>query len=314
MNSLTSPRPRRLRLAFTALACSLLAACASSPVTAPPSPAPEPPSAPVAQTANDDASLPQAFAAWIASFGATARTAGISEETLRAAFSEVRYVPRVVELDRVQPEFTRTVWDYLDRTVTPQRIATGRTQLAQVRGEADAAATRYGVPADIVVAIRSGWQAGRPWGVEVRLPPGFDAGRADDSVRQPAGQWAAEGVQAIGGASLPDLADAMILLPAGASGPAFMVGANFRAILRYNNPTSYALAVGLLAQGLAGDPGVQAPWPRHLQALDRGQMLALQIALNESGFASGTPDGLMGPAIRGALRRFQRGLGLAADG
>jgi hypothetical protein len=93
-----------------------------------------------------------------------------------------------------------------------------------------------------------------------------------------------------------------------------MVGANFRAILRYNNSTSYALAVGLLAQGLAGGPRVQAPWPRHLQALDRAQMLALQTALNERGFASGTPDGLMGPATRGALRRFQRERGLAADG
>lgn len=417
MNSLTSPQPRRPRLGFTALSCSLLVACASSPVTVPPSPAPEPRSAPVAQTATDDASLQQAFAAWIANFGASARTAGIGEETLRAAFSEVRYLPRVIQLDRVQPEFTRTVWDYLDRTVTPQRIAMGRTRWAQVRSEADVAAARYGVPSDIVVAIwgmesnygvntgdistidalatlgfegrredwargqllaalkilqngdidrahmmgswagamgqtqflpssylsyavdgdgdgrrdiwgsmadvmastsnflaRSGWQAGRPWGVEVRLPLGFDAGRADDSVRQPAGQWAAEGVQAVDGTSLPDLADAMILLPAGASGPAFMVGANFRAILRYNNSTSYALAVGLLAQGLAGGTGVQAPWPRHLQALDRGQMLALQTALNERGFASGTPDGLMGPATRGALRRFQHSLGLATDG
>ena len=63
-----------------------------------------------------------------------------------------------------------------------------------------------------------------------------------------------------------ELADAAILLPAGARGPAFLVGANFRAILRYNNSTSYALAVGLLAQRLAGGPGVQrrgrATWSR----------------------------------------------------
>ena len=417
MPSLTSPKPRRPRLAFTALACTLLAGCASSLVRAPQSPAPAPRSVPVTQTGTDDASLQQAFAAWVANFGATARTAGIGDETLCAAFSEVRYLPRVIELDRVQPEFTRTAWDYLDRTVTPQRIATGRDKLSQVRGDADTAAARYGVPPEIVVAIwgmesgygvntgdistidalatlgfdgrredwargqllaalkilqngdidraqmmgswagamgqtqflpssyltysvdgygdgrrdiwgsmadvmastanflaRSGWRADQPWGVEVRLPPGFDAGRADASVRQPASQWAAEGVQATDGASLPDLADAMILLPAGARGPVFMVGANFRAILRYNNSTSYALAVSLLAQGLAGGPGVQAPWPRDLQTLDRGQMLALQTALNERGFASGTPDGMMGPATRGAIRRFQRSLGQAADG
>ena len=157
-------------------------------------------------------------------------------------------------------------------------------------------------------------KAGQPWGVEVRLPPGFDAGRADNTVRQTASKWAAESVQAIDGAPLPNLSDAVILPPAGASGPVFMVGANFRAILRDNNSTSDALAASLLAQGLAGGPGVQAPWPRHLQALDRAQTVALQTAPSERGFASGTPDGIMGPATRGVLRRLQRTLGLAADG
>jgi lytic murein transglycosylase len=390
-----------------------------------PSPPPsEPRSVSVAPPATEEALPKKAFADWIANFTATARSAGIGEETLRAAFSEARYLPRVVELDRAQPEFTRTVWDYLDRTVTPQRIAIGQSQLATPRESAGAhskaAAPLFGVPLEIVVAIwgmesnyganmgevstidalatlgfegrreawarrellaalkilqngdidrahmlgswagamgqtqflpssylshavdadgdgrrdiwgsmadvvestanllaQSGWQAGQPWGVEVRLPPGFDAGRADESIRQSAGQWAAEGVQSVDGTSLPDLADAAILLPAGASGPAFMVGGNFRAILRYNNSTSYALAVGLLAQGLAGGIGgigVQAAWPRHLQALSRSQMLSMQAALNERGLASGKPDGMMGPATRAALRRFQLGLGLAADG
>ncbi len=417
MRPLTSPALHRSRLAFAALACALLTGCAASPVTPPQPPAPSPPTVPARPATIDEASLQQAFSAWVADFSATARAAGIGEATLRAALGEVRYLPQVVELDRAQPEFTRTVWDYLDRTVTPQRIAVGRDKLSQVRGEAEAAAARYGVPATMLVAIwgmesnygantgevstidalatlgfegrradwargqllaalkilqngdidrahmigswagamgqtqflpssflaygvdadgdgrrdlwgsmadvmastanflaRSGWQANQPWGVEVRLPPGFDAGRADASIRQPASQWAAEGVQAMDGAALPELADASVLQPAGVRGPAFMVGANFRAILRYNNSTSYALAVGLLAQGLVGGPGVQGAWPRDLQALSRSQILALQTALNERGFDSGAPDGLMGPATREALRRFQRSVGLVADG
>ena len=359
----------------------------------------------------------QDFARWVLGFSAAARAAGISDATLHNALDDVHYLARVVELDRAQPEFTRTVWDYLDSAVSPRRVALGQDKLLQVRAEADAAAARYGVPAGILVAIwgmesnyggnygdiptidalatlgfegrrgdwargqllaalkilqsgditraqmigswagamgqtqflptnflayavdadgdgrrdiwgsmadvmastanflaRSGWQAGQPWGAEVQLPPGFDYGRADPAVRQPSAQWSAEGVRGTAGAPLPEFADGAILLPAGARGPVFLVGPNFRAILRYNNAISYALAVGLLAQRLTGGPGVSAPWPRELLALTRSQLLALQTALNQRGFDSGTPDGVMGPATREGIRRYQRSVGLSADG
>ena len=401
-----------MKLSMT-LALALLAGCAAAPSTAPPPPAPAPVTAPV--TAQAEA--PQGFAQWVADFRDTARAAGIGEATLRGAFDNVQYLPRVVELDRAQPEFTRTVWDYLDRTVTAQRVTAGQDKLQQFRSEADAAASRYGVPSSVVVAIwgmesnygsnygntptidalatlgfdgrradwaraellaalkildnrdidrehlvgswagamgqtqflpsnflayavdadgdgrrdiwgsmadvmastanflsRAGWQSGQSWGAEVRLPAGFDYGRADTAVRQSTAQWAAEGLQALDGQPLPELADATILLPAGARGPAFLVGPNFRAILRYNNSTSYALAVGLLAQRLAGGPDVQSPWPRDLAALSRSQMVELQTALNARGFASGAPDGVMGPATRDGVRRYQRSVGVPADG
>ena len=161
---------------------------------------------------------------------------------------------------------------------------------------------------------RSGWQVGQPWGLEVRLPPSFDYARADLEVRQPTAQWAGEGVQSMDGAPLPALQGALLLLPTGARGPAFLVGANFCTILRYNNSISYALAVGLLAQQLIGGPVVQAPWPRDLAPLTRSELLALQTALNARGFDSGAPDGTMGPATQRGVRQYQRSLGLAADG
>jgi peptidoglycan hydrolase-like protein with peptidoglycan-binding domain len=157
---------------------------------------------------------------------------------------------------------------------------------------------------------RSGWRTGETWGAEVQLPPDFDLSRADTQVRQSSALWAADGVRTMTGAPLPEFADGAILLPAGVRGPAFLVGPNFRAILRYNNSSSYALAVSLLAQRLGNGPGVQAPWPRDLAALTRSQVLTLQSALNERGFASGTPDGMLGPATRDALRRYQRSVGL----
>jgi membrane-bound lytic murein transglycosylase B len=53
------------------------------------------------------------------------------EATLHVAFDDVQYLPRVVELDRSQPEFTRTVWDYLDTAVSAQRVALGQDKLLQ---------------------------------------------------------------------------------------------------------------------------------------------------------------------------------------
>jgi len=138
--------------------------------------------------------------------------------------------------------------------------------------------------------------------------------RADTQTRQPSAQWSAEGVRTVDGAPLPEIAEAAILLPAGARGPAFMVGNNFRTILRYNNSINYALAVGLLAQRIGGGPPVLAAWPRDLAALSRTQVIDLQTALNARGFDSGIADGAAGPATRDALRRYQRSIGVPADG
>jgi peptidoglycan hydrolase-like protein with peptidoglycan-binding domain len=110
------------------------------------------------------------------------------------------------------------------------------------------------------------------------------------------------------------MAGASIITPAGARGPAFLVGTNFRAILRYNNSVNYALGVSLLAQQLAGGAGVQTGWPRDLAPLSRDQMRSMQSALNARGFDAGSADGVMGPATRAGLRQYQQSLGMQADG
>src|SRR5262249_32559596 len=110
-----------------------------------------------APASSADAALEERFAAWVANFRSQAQAQGVDDSTLHAALDAVHYLPRVVELDRTQPEFTRAVWDDLDTIVSPQRIARGQDKLQQVRAQADDAAARYGVPAAILVAI---------WGVE----------------------------------------------------------------------------------------------------------------------------------------------------
>jgi lytic murein transglycosylase len=411
------PASGRCWLVTALLAIVAVAGCSSAPLietqTQPPSTAGAAPT----QDGSIDVEHSQKFARWVAQFRTSARAVGIDEATLQVAFDNVHFIPRVIELDRAQPEFTRAVWDYLDNALSAQRIVHGQNKLLQLRSVVEPIAARYGVPAEVLVAIwgiesnygsfvgniptidalatlgfegrrekwargqllaalkilqnrdidraqmigswagamgqtqflpsnflayavdadgdgrrdiwnsladvmastanfvaSSGWQVGQPWGLEVRLPSGFDYARAGADVRQPATKWADEGVQAMDGTLLPALADSSILLPASASGPAFLVGPNFRAILRYNNSTSYALAVTLLAQRLAGGPAMQTPWPRDLKLLSRSQLLTLQAALNERGFDSGTPDGMMGPATRNSVRRYQLSLGLPTDG
>mgnify|MGYP003607674036 CR=1 FL=1 len=92
------------------------------------------------------------------------------------------------------------------------------------------------------------------------------------------------------------------------------MGANFRAILRYNNSVNYALGVCLLARQIDGGPPLATAWPRDIDPLHRDQLRQLQTALNEKGFDAGTPDGVMGPATRAGLRRYQQSIGVVADG
>ncbi len=177
----------------------------------------------------------------------------------------------------------------------------------------------WGSVADVMASTanfvaKSGWQAGQVWGTEVVLPLGFDYAQADMGVRKTSHAWADAGVKAMDSAPLPSLSDSSILLPAGARGPAFLVGPNFRTILRYNNATHYALAVCLLAQRFANGPAVMAPWPRDVLPLSRSQIQALQSALNARGFDTGVPDGLLGSATRSGLRKYQQSVGLPADG
>lgn len=353
------------------------------------------------------------FQQWLQEFRRHAASEGISEATLRNALDNVRYRERVIELDRFQPEFVRPIWEYLDTAVSSTRIDNGREKLADHRDTAMEMQQRFGVPAEIIVAIwgiesnygsnfgdfstlealatlaydgrrrdfargelmaalriidqgdiaadqmkgswagamghtqfipssfeayavdgdgngkrdiwgsipdvmastanylaRAGWQSGQPWGTEVRLPEGFDYAQTE---RLSSAEWRQQGVQAVQG-ELPNFDSAAIVIPAGANGPAFLAGPNFRAILRYNNATSYALAVAKLGDAIAGRGGIEQSWPRDQATLTRDDVQELQRRLNQVGYSVGGADGVMGPNTRQGLRNFQRDQGLIPDG
>lgn len=167
---------------------------------------------------------------------------------------------------------------------------------------------------------KSGWTLGRPWGFEVTLPDGFAYAEADLSEKRSTAYWARSGVRRPDGETLTRDASLLnsqssIIVPTGAGGPAFIVFDNFRAILRYNNSTAYALGVGMLADALSGDPfELVRDWPRGETPLSRTERVALQEALARRGFNPGDADGILGARTRAAIRAFQKTQGMPQDG
>ncbi|MGB0505702.1 MAG: lytic murein transglycosylase [Pikeienuella sp.] len=160
---------------------------------------------------------------------------------------------------------------------------------------------------------RFGWRAEEPWGVEIRLPEGFDYRLADQAIRRPVADWRAMGVTALTG-ELPDHGETAILLPAGARGPAFAVFHNFRVIKRYNNSTFYAMGVALLGDRIKGGGQITAEWPRGDRTLSRTEKKEMQQLLTSLGHDTGGADGLIGPNSRKAIRSFQAARGMTPDG
>lgn len=162
---------------------------------------------------------------------------------------------------------------------------------------------------------QSGWQPDQDWGREVVLPEGFDYAQADRRTLKTMKHWQDAGVTFVDGSPVPDVdRSASIIVPAGHKGPAFLIFQNFRAVLRYNNSTAYALAIGLIADQVAGGPGVNKSWPRDLKALSLDDRKELQQLLTNRGFPSGGIDGIIGGKTRNAIRAFQKQNDRVADG
>jgi len=160
-----------------------------------------------------------------------------------------------------------------------------------------------------------GWQAEQRWGREVILPTDFPYEKSGLHNRQPLGYWNDLGVTKTSGNQLSSLdLLASIIVPAGHRGPAFLVYPNFHVIMRWNNSESYALAVGLLADQVTGQPPLTNPPSLNESALSVQTIKQIQTKLNELMFDAGLPDGIMGPNTRAALRDFQTANNLIADG
>ena len=97
------------------------------------------------------------FSQWLDGVRQEAKAAGMTSAFLDAALAGARPIKRVIELDRRQPEFTLTFWNYLNKSVNAARIAGGREMLAKHRALLQQTARRFGVQPRFIVAF---------WGLE----------------------------------------------------------------------------------------------------------------------------------------------------
>ncbi len=367
----------------------------------------------VAQPADD-------FRACVAGLQQAARAAGISEHTVEGALATVEHQPRVIELDRHQPEFVTGFADYLGRRVTEQRVEKGRQLIREHSVLLNKLTREFGVPPQYLVAFwgletnygaffgrmpvldslatlacdqrRSdyftvelinalkiidegavspeqmqgswagamghvqfmpsaflkhardydgdgrrdlwgsipdamasaagflqalGWERNLRWGREVRLPTGFDYARVHDNQNQSLAFWQSHGIERVDGSRLADATvedlQAQLLLPTGHQGPAFLVYHNFHVIMGWNRSEAYALAVGHLADRIAGASNLWRT-PQPSKPLRRDQIMQLQQTLKDLGYDPGNIDGIPGPATRAAISAFQKNEGLIPDG
>ena len=360
----------------------------------------------------------EGFDNWVRDFRQRALEQGIRAATFDAAFKEAEFNRKVVERDRNQSEFTKTIWDYLDSAASAARVRNGKAALRKHADLLDRIEETYGVQKEIVVAIwglesaygtfrgstpviesmaslaydgrrgaffeqqlidaltivqtgdttpdrmkgswagamghtqfmpgsfrqlavdfdgdgkrniweddptdalastahylkSNGWKTDVPWGVEVRLPKGFDYLEAKREITRLPSAWARKGVVGLDGEPIKDFGTASVLLPAGHKGAAFLIFDNFEVIETYNTADAYVIGVGHLADRIAGGAPIKAKWPRSDRALSFKERIELQKRLTASGFDTEGIDAKIGPLTVEAVRSFQRSLGLVPDG
>ena len=162
---------------------------------------------------------------------------------------------------------------------------------------------------------QAGWRTGQIWGLEVKLPAGFNTSGESRRNKHPVSEWKARGVTRLDGSALPTHSgNAGLLTPAGPTGPAFLVFRNFDAIYSYNAAESYGLAIAHLSDRLRGGGPFATPWPTDDPGISRAERRELQGLLILRGHEIGQVDGMLGSKSRAAIQAEQARLGQEASG
>lgn len=160
-----------------------------------------------------------------------------------------------------------------------------------------------------------GWVKGQTGGYEVRLSPKVDCALEGPLNARPLSEWIALGVTRAFGRQFPASqrsAEAYLMMPGGAYGPAFLVLENYRVIRRYNMSDLYAVFVGNLADRIAGGGDFEAPW-QNITQLSAADVEEIQHRLKGLGYEIDKIDGKVGSNTRWQIGTYQRNQRIKVD-
>ncbi|RWA61858.1 lytic murein transglycosylase [Mesorhizobium sp.] len=163
--------------------------------------------------------------------------------------------------------------------------------------------------------VHYGWVRGRGWGTEVIVPAKVSCSLEGPDQGKKIADWVAMGIRRADNKAFQASelkAEGFLLMPAGRSGPAFIVTPNFYVLKQYNTSDLYALFIGHAADRIArGDATFTANWGP-VGDLHRSDIAALQRALEAKGYDVGSADGLPGFKTRRSIGDWQAKNGRAA--
>ncbi|MCD1644886.1 lytic murein transglycosylase [Aurantimonas coralicida] len=154
---------------------------------------------------------------------------------------------------------------------------------------------------------QAGWQPGRDWGFEARVPAAVSCANEGPDLGRPISEFVAAGVTRVSGRPFPGhelAARGHLMMPAGRFGPAFIATPNFYVIKAYNNSDLYALFVGHVADRMLGAGPLAGDW-KATDRLTRGDVARMQQKLEARGYDVGGADGLAGFKTRRSIGAFQ---------